>query len=133
VKRLIAIASFSMLLGCSTLASKEAVVGCQAGDAGTTVYAMEHGARELNPIVGTLLSTFGPAGFIAIKAAVTLFLLHVHSTVPMGVMALANGVTCGAAANNTKVILELSKKPKPAAPKPADKPAAEEIGRGGEI
>src|SRR5439155_3878225 len=97
-----------MLLGCSTLASKGAVVGCQAADAGTTLYALDAGARELNPIVGTMLATLGPTGFVLAKAGVTLFLLNVHSTVPMGIMGVGNGSTSGAAANNERVAAQLS-------------------------
>jgi hypothetical protein len=130
VKRLIAIAPLFVLLGCSTLASKGAVVGCQAADAGTTLHAMELGARELNPIVGAMLNTLGPTGFVLAKAGVTLFLLNVHSTVPMGIMAVANGITCGAAANNTAVAARLSRERKEKERKEKEQ---KEVGRGGEI
>ena len=130
MKRLIAIAPLSVLLGCSTLASKEAVVGCQAADAGTTLYALDAGARELNPIVGTMLATLGPTGFVLAKAGVTLFLLNVHSTVPMGIMAVANGITCGAAANNARVAARLSREKKE---KEEKETKQKEAGRGGEI
>ena len=94
---------------------------------------MEHGARELNPIVGALLNTLGPVGFVAVKAGVALYLVHVHSVVPTGLLATANVVTCGAAANNVKVIRELKTKPRPAPKKPAQPQDSEEVGRGGEI
>ena len=35
-----------LLSSCSTLASKEMTYGCQAADAGTTLYAVHHGAIE---------------------------------------------------------------------------------------
>ena len=120
-----------MLLGCSTLASKGAVVGCQAADTGTTLYALDAGARELNPVVGAMLNALGPAGFVLAKAGVTLFLLDVHSTAPMGLMAVANGITCGAAANNTTVIRRLSREKKEKQEKETKQ--KEEAGRGGEI
>ena len=124
IKRALAVASLGLLSGCSTLASKGAVVGCQAADASTTLHAMELGARERNPVVAALLNAFGPTGFVLAKLGATLLLVHVHPDVPQGLMALANGITCGAAVNNAKVIREL---------KPAEKKDSEEVGRGGEI
>jgi hypothetical protein len=36
--------------GCTILATKEAVIGCQVADGATTLYAIHHGAMELSPI-----------------------------------------------------------------------------------
>jgi hypothetical protein len=48
--KVIVLASLLWMGGCSTLATKEAVVGCQVADGATTLYALAHGATELNPI-----------------------------------------------------------------------------------
>ncbi len=71
---------------------------------------MKQGARELNPIVAGIFAAFGPAGFIAIKAGVTLLVLHYHSVISTGVLAAADVVTCGAAAHNVAVTRRLATK-----------------------
>jgi len=91
MKAALALASSCLLGGCAVLASKEAVVGCQAADAGTTLHAAGLGAREANPFVEWLLAQFGPSGFIAAKIGVTLLVLHYHPVLPSGLVSLANG------------------------------------------
>src|SRR5207253_880772 len=81
--------------GCTTLASKPMVVACQAADAATTIEGLDRGAREVNPIVAAIIGAGGIAAFIAIKAGVTLMILHYHAEISTGVLAAADVVTCG--------------------------------------
>jgi hypothetical protein len=97
----------ALLGGCTTLASKPVLVGCQASDTVTTLHATERGAQELNPFVAAILDALGPAGFIAAKAGVTLLVLHYHAEVSSGLLATVNVVTCGAAAHNVAVARKL--------------------------
>jgi len=97
--------SIGLLAGC---ASRGAWVGCQAADTATTLYTMERGGRELNPVVDAIFTAAGPAGFIAAKAGVTLFVLHEFAEIPSGLMAVASGVTCLAALNNLNVARRLA-------------------------
>ena len=85
-------------------------------DGGTTLYAMEHGGRELNPLVAAIFTAAGPAGFIAAKAGVTLLVLHDYAEISSGILAAASGITCGVAAHNAVVIRRLEKE-KPPAPR----------------
>ena len=83
------------------------VVTCQSADTVTTLQGMERGARELNPFVAAILEVAGPMGFIAAKAGVTLVVLHYHAEISTGLLAAADVVTCGAAANNARVASKL--------------------------
>ena len=69
----------------------------------TTVQGLERGARELNPIVAAIIAAGGITAFVAVKAGVTLAILHYHSQITTGVLATANVVTCGVAAHNAHV------------------------------
>jgi hypothetical protein len=100
-----------LLGGCSVLASKEAVVGCQAADTVTTLHALDLGAREANPVVEFLFTKFGAAGFIAAKIGVTLLVLHYYPSLPSGLVQLANGATCAVAAHNALIARELERNP----------------------
>jgi hypothetical protein len=104
-----------MVSGCTTLASKPMVVACQAADAATTIEGLDRGAREVNPIVAAIIGAGGIAAFIAIKAGVTLMILHYHTEISTGVLAAADVVTCGVAAHNARVLTKLP-------PKVSDKP-----------
>ena len=110
MKAALALASSCLLGSCAVLESKEAVVGCQAADAGTTLHAVSAGAREANPFVAWLLTQFGPEVFIAAKIGVALLVLHYHPTLPSGLLGLANGVTCAVAAHNARLAAELEAK-----------------------
>jgi hypothetical protein len=100
--------------GCTTLGSRGGFAACQAGDAGTTLYAKGRGARELNPVVDAILTVGGPAAFIAAKLGVTLLVAHEYAELSRDFVAVASGITCAAAANNVMVARRLP--PKPAAP-----------------
>jgi hypothetical protein len=112
-----------MLAGCTALASREAVVVCQAADTGTTLYGLSLGARETNPVVRWILDHFGKEGFVAVKAGVTLAVLHYYPVISQDLLAVADGITCAAAANNLRVARKLAnpqeaeKKPGKDAPK----------------
>ncbi len=82
----------------------------------TTVQGLARGARELNPIVAALIAAGGIAAFVAVKAGVTLVILHYHAEITTGVLATANVVTCGVAAHNAHVLNKLP--PKDAETKP---------------
>jgi len=73
----------------------------------TTVQGLERGARELNPIVAAIIAAGGIAAFVAVKAGVTLVILHYHAEISTGVLATANVVTCGVAAHNARVLNKL--------------------------
>ena len=92
-----------LLAGCHTLASRGGFAACQAADTGTTLYALERGGKELNPIVGALLDVAGPAGFIFAKIGVTLLVLREYSELSSGVIAAASAITCGVAIHNANV------------------------------
>ena len=98
-----ALAASCILSGCQALGSKGAFAGCQVADTATTLYAKERGARELNPIVDTILATAGPAGFIAAKLGVTLLVVHEYAELSRDFVAVASGLTCAAALNNVHV------------------------------
>lgn len=85
------------------------MVGCQAADTVTTLHGISLGARETNPIVAWILEKSGPYGLIAVKAGVTLLVLHHYPVLSSDLLALANGVTCAAAANNARVAAKLEK------------------------
>ena len=104
----------SLAAGCTTLGSRGGFAACQAGDAGTTLYAKGRGARELNPVVDAILTVGGPAAFIAAKLGVTLLVAHEYAELSRDFVAVASGITCAAAANNVMVARRLP--PKPAAP-----------------
>jgi Domain of unknown function (DUF5658) len=106
----LALASLCLLTGCATLASKPVFVGCQTADTATTLEGMKQGARELNPIIAGIFTAFGPAGFVALKAGVTLVVLHYHAMVSSGVLAAADVITCGAAVHNARVLAKLGEK-----------------------
>lgn len=93
------------------LATKEAVVGCQTADTVTTLHGISLGAREANPVVGWIMEKSGTPGFIAVKAAVTLLVLHHYPAISADLLAIANGVTCAAAAHNLRVANQLSGRP----------------------
>jgi hypothetical protein len=71
---------------------------------------MEHGARELNPVVAAIFAALGPGGFIAAKLGVTLIVLRHHAELSSGLLATVNVVTCAAAAHNVAVARKLSAK-----------------------
>jgi hypothetical protein len=106
------VVAIALLAGCSTLASRGAWVGCQAADTGSTVYALDHGGRELNPVVGAIIGAFGTVGFIAAKTGITLLVLHEYAEVPRDLMATASGLTCAVAAHNAWVTRKLGAEPK---------------------
>ena len=109
VKTALALGLACLLGGCAVLASKEAVVGCQAADAVTTLHALDLGAREVNPVVQYLLTEFGPAGFIAAKIGVTLLVLHYYPVLSPDLVIFVNGVTCAVAAHNAWVAGQLER------------------------
>jgi hypothetical protein len=97
-----------LLAGCHTLGTRGAFAGCQAADTGTTLYAKEHGARELNPLVDAIMTAGGPAAFIAVKLGVTLLVVHEYAVLSGDLVAVASGITCAAAANNVNVARRLA-------------------------
>jgi hypothetical protein len=106
-KTILALAFACALGGCAVLASKEAVVGCQAADTVTTLHALDLGAREANPVVKWLLENFGPGGFIAVKIGVTLLFLQVYPDISSTVVIALNAATCGIALRNAFIASEL--------------------------
>jgi hypothetical protein len=108
-----AVALALALSGCSTLASRGAVVGCQAADTGTTLHALSLGAKERNPVVRSLLDNFGTEGFIAAKIGVTLLILHSYPALSMDLLATIDGITCAAAVNNALVARKIPEKKDP--------------------
>ena len=88
-----------LLSGCTTLASPQASIGCQAADVATTAIALHAGALEANPIVNGLLSSVGWPGFIAIKALMAWALIANEKKAP-AVVATVNTATCAVAVHN---------------------------------
>lgn len=108
LRALIACAAL-LLSGCTLLATKEALVGCQTADTVTTLEGISQGAREANPIVAWILEKSGAPGFVAVKAGVTLLVLHHYGAISGDLMAVVNGLTCAAAAHNLRVAEKLSR------------------------
>jgi len=98
-----------LLAGCNTLASRGAVVGCQAADTATTLHGLSQGAREVNPVVAGLIDKFGKEGFVAVKVGITLLVLHYYPVVSRDLLATVDGVTCGVAAHNELTARRLAK------------------------
>jgi hypothetical protein len=109
LRTVLAFAFACQLGGCAVLASKEAVVGCQAADAVTTLHALDLGAREANPVVQYLLDNFGAGGFIAAKIAVTLLFLQVYPDISSTLVVALNAATCGIALRNAYIAGELER------------------------
>ena len=103
-----------LVAGCQTLGSRGGFATCQAADAGTTLYAKERGARELNPVVDAILAAGGPAAFIAAKLGVTLLVVHEYPALSRDFVAVVSGITCAAAVNNVNVARRLAAGEKPA-------------------
>ena len=80
--------------------SRELAVVCQAADAGTTYYALTHGAVEVNPILAGL----GPWGIVALKAFLAYALWVYHEEIGKPTTTLINVMTCGVAVHNYGVI-----------------------------
>ena len=55
-------------------------------------------------MVGGLLDRFGTAGFVAVKAGVTLLVLQNYAAISRDLLAAVDAITCGAAAHNAYVI-----------------------------
>jgi uncharacterized protein YceK len=99
-----------LLSGCATLtdvketaASKEATYACQLADVATTKVALVTGAgSEANPIMRGLLG-HGFATFVAVKLGFA-WLLTQDQVPPEGRI-VANTIACGAAINNTAIIV----------------------------
>jgi len=113
VNTLLALPLALPLAGCAVLETRGAVVACQAADTATTLHAVSIGAREANPVVEWLLDKTGPGGFIAAKIAVTLLFLKYYPDISSDLVILVNGLTCGVAAHNARVIYQLKDAPQP--------------------
>ena len=87
------------------------MVGCQTADTVTTLHGISLGAKEANPIVAWIMEKSGTPGFIAVKVGVTLLVPHHYPAISADLLALANGVTCAAAAHNMRVANELGRRP----------------------
>ena len=99
-----------VLSGCTLLATKEAVVGCQTADTVSTLHGISLGAKEANPFVAWIMEKSGTPGFVAVKAGVTLLVLHHYPVIAADLLAVANGITCAAAAHNMRVANQLSRR-----------------------
>lgn len=113
VNTLLALACLLPAGGCAVLETPGAVVACQAADTATTLYAVSIGGREANPVVEWLLDNAGPGGFIAAKIAVTLLFLKYYPDISSDLVILVNGLTCGVAAHNARVIYKLKEAQQP--------------------
>ncbi len=103
------LAAACLLAGCNTLASREAVVGCQAADTVTTLHGLSAGAREANPLVAKLIQNYGTEGFAAAKAGVTLLMLYYYPALSRDLVATLDGLSCGVAAHNALTARRLAK------------------------
>lgn len=72
-----------------------AIVGLIAAgqllDTLTTIISIGRGGNEANPLAAAVMGHFGMAGFIACKAAVTIFIASIISTMRGLTLALASG------------------------------------------
>ena len=71
-----------------------------------------------------ILDHFGKEGFVAVKAGVTIAVLHYYPVISQDLLAVADGITCAAAANNVRVARKLVNQQE--ADKKAGKDAAKE-------
>ena len=104
------LAASCLLAGCHTLGTPGAFAACQAADAATTLYALDRGATELNPIVAALFDVAGPAGFIFAKIGVSVLVYRHYTEISSGVIAVASAATCGVAIHNVNVARKLPPK-----------------------
>ena len=102
-----------ILSGCTVLADKRAVAGCQLADGYTTKRALDRGATEANP----MLSDMSGGTIMGIKALFAAFLLYVMpETEDMDkgekfLYSTLSVVGCGAAINNFNVYREMKDRP----------------------
>lgn len=91
-----------ILAGCQTLGKKETFAVCKTADIATTAYALHNGiGHEANPAAAKMM-THGYFPLIAIGFLTYKALERVNSP---GLNRVANVVVCGAAVNNTAIIL----------------------------
>lgn len=93
--------------GCSTLASKEAMVACQAGDAITTAKALKLGATETGLVASSLSLSWkgwGLVRLIAFKAGVAIGLWYAYDHMSDATRATATVVSCSPIVGNIKTI-----------------------------
>jgi hypothetical protein len=107
----LSLAASFLLGGCHTLGTPGAFAACQAADAATTLYALDRGAEELNPIVAVILDLSGPAGLLFTKVGVTVLVYRHYTEISSGAIAVASAATCGVAIHNANVARKLPPKP----------------------
>jgi hypothetical protein len=89
-------------------------VGLQAADTATTFRALNVGAVEANPVMGSVVQNRG--AFVAVKAGMTTATLLVserlwknHRTAAVIMMAALNGAYAGIVAHNARVVSSLTR------------------------
>ena len=98
-----------LLSGCTVLADKRTVAGCQLADGYTTKRALDAGATEANPI----LSGMSGNGIMALKsvfAALLYYVMPETKDMDNGETFLYSALSvigCGAAAHNANVIQDV--------------------------
>ncbi len=91
--------------GCAVLTSPHTFAVCKAADVGTTIYALQHGAVEANPLMAGIIHSVGYAGLIGVSALMIYGVYKLSHRPGMGlVVGAANAITCAAAFNNLAVI-----------------------------
>ena len=94
-----------LLSGCSVLADKRMVAGCQLADGYTSKRAMDRGATEANPLLNGI-SGSQIMGIKAIFAALLLYVMPETEDMDKGEKFLYSALSvigCGAAAHNNQV------------------------------
>ena len=95
--------------GCSVLADKRTVAGCQLADGYTTKRALDAGATEANPILSDM-SGSQIMGIKALFAALLLYVMPETKDMDNGETFLYSALSvigCGAAAHNANVIQDM--------------------------
>lgn len=73
---------------------------CQSADLASTVYALNHGAMELNPILAGMSWPW----LVVTKTVMTALLVVYNEEIGEEALATVNVITCGAAVNNVLVV-----------------------------
>lgn len=94
-----------ILQGCTALADKRTVAGCQLADGYTTKRALDRGATEANPILSDM-SGNQIMGLKALFAALLLWVMPETEDMDKGELFLYSALSvigCGAAVHNNQV------------------------------
>ena len=103
----------SLLSGCATVAdtagSKEVFTACKAADVATTIAVLGKGGSEANPLMASVIKSWGYAGLIGVSVGLVWLVWEFYDSVPQPVRVGLNVVQCGVVAHNVGVLGSMHK------------------------